>query len=422
MAHSLTSNTLTKVAKGFAAEFEAARIISKTVNTTVLDGLFGADSGTTVYVKRPHQFKSISTAAGDISLSTKSDIIAGRMPATVQNYLTVAMEWSEKEETLQLDQLRNILRPAATQLVIDMETNLKTYMIGNLGLTYGTLGTLVDAWADVAGCDSLLDSLGVPGADRYYIGTPFTKQLLASAYMSVAGLPSNKVGMAWDEAQFGQKCGNTTCLSAGSMNTWTNGACADLAGALSGAPDVTYATHKDTHYQTIALKSLSAAGVITAGSVIQYTGIYYVNPKTQQPVRGVDGALIPFRQTVVTGVTLDGSGTGSISVSPPAIYEATGAYNNVTSAPTTDTVVTILGASATAYQPNLFYQKDAIMLATIKLGRMFATDVFFETADGISVRVSKYADGDKNQNKIRFDILPAFGVMNPMFGGKSFGL
>jgi hypothetical protein len=53
---------------------------------------------------------------------------------------------------------------------------------------------------------------------------------------------------------------------------------------------------------------------------------------------------------------------------------------------------------------------------------MFATDVFFETADGISVRVSKYADGDKNQNKIRFDLLPAFGVMNPMFGGKSFGL
>jgi hypothetical protein len=268
----------------------------------------------------------------------------------------------------------------------------------------------------------MLDSLGVPSGDRYYIANPFVQTLLASALQGVSNPSSSKVDTAFEEAKFGKKIGGLQPMTASSLYSWTNGACADLAGALSANPDVTYVTAKDTMTQTLALKSLSAAGVITAGSTIEYTAIYHVNPRTGLPIRGVSGALVPFRQTVVTGVTLDGSGTGSITVTPAAIYESGGAYNNVSAAPVADTVVTVLGATATAYQPSLFYHKDAIALATIKLQKLDATNSVFTTADGMSVRVCKYSDGDKNIQKIRFDILPAFGVLNPMFGGKSFGL
>lgn len=422
MANNFTSNIDKKIAKGFAAAFEKARVISRTVNTSVLDGLFGPASGSTVYVKRPHQYTTLSTAAGDISGETKGSIISGLAPATVQNYLTVALEWSEYYESLYMDEMEQMLKPAASQLVIQLETNLNEYMVKNLGLTYGTLGTLVDAWSDVAGCGAMLDSLGVPGGDRYYIANPFVQQLLATALQGVSNPSSSKVDTAFEESKFGKKIGGLQCMTAGSLYSWTNGTCADLAGALNASPDVTYVTAKDTMTQSIALKSLSASGVIAAGSTIEYTGIYYVNPRTGLPVRGVSGALVPFRQTVVTGVTLNGSGVGSITVTPAAIYESGGAYNNVTAAPVEDTVVTILGASATAYQPSLFYHKDAIALATIKLQKLYATDSIFTTEDGMSVRMSKYSDGDKNIQKIRFDILPAFGVLNPMFGGKSFGL
>ena len=422
MSNNLTSNVSTKVAKIFAKNFQALRTVSKTVNTQVIQGMHGASTGATVYLKRPHQYNAISTSDGDIHSETKSSIISGRIPATVQNYITVALEWTDYEESLQLDQLDEIIKPAAETAVISLESKLQEFAVKNLGLCYGTVGTLVDAWADVAGCSSLMDALGVPqGSDRYYIHNPFTSQLLAGSQYA-AMVTDRKADSAWEEAQLTKRVGGMLPMVSNTLYSWTNGTCADLAGALNATPTATYAGAKDTMTQSIALKSLSAAGVITAGSVIEYNAKYMRNPRTGELIRGVDGAYVKFRQTVVTGVTLDGSGIGTITVTPAAIYESGGQYNNVSAALAEDDVVTILGASATGYSPNLFYHKDALGLATIKLSKLQATDTIFTTQDGISVRVCKYSSPDYNLQQIRFDILPAFAVINPMFGGKSFGL
>jgi hypothetical protein len=44
------------------------------------------------------------------------------------------------------------------------------------------------------------------------------------------------------------------------------------------------------------------------------------------------------------------------------------------------------------------------------------------TKDGIQMRVSKYADGDANKQKVRFDMLPAYSTFNPFFAGQGFGV
>ena len=85
-------------------------------------------------------------------------------------------------------------------------------------------------------------------------------------------------------------------------------------------------------------------------------------------------------------------------------------------------VVTLLGAGSTLYQPNLFYHKQAFGLGTVKLPKLYSTDTIATTSDGMSIRVSKYSDGDANTQKIRFDLLPAYATFNPFFAGQGFGV
>jgi hypothetical protein len=420
MANNLSSNITRKLMRSFIPAFEKQRVLSKTVNTQLFQGQFNPSSGDYVDIKRPHQYRAIETAGGDISLSTWNDIISGKATATVQNYITVPIDWTNKEEALDLDQLETILEPAAETAVIQLETNFCDYMYQRAALQIGTVGTVVDAWADVASAMSMMKAIGVSKGMHHYVMNPFTIQNLASAQSGLyAG--ESLVKSAWENAQIASPFAGLRALSSNSMSSYTSGVCADRAGALSADPDVTYVTHKDTMIQTLSLTGLSANGVIKAGEMIEIAGRYYVHPRTGKIVLNASGAAITWKGTVTADKTLDGSGEGDILVSGPAIYETNGQYNNVDSAPVTGDVVNILGASNTLYQPNLFYHKDAFAIAFVKLPKLFSTDTLAVTNDGIAIRCSKYSDGDANTQKIRFDLLPAFACLNPFFAGKGWG-
>jgi len=429
MTNSLTSNVTRKIMRAFVPAIEKQRVLSKTVNTQVFQGEFNPQSGTTVDIKRPHQYRAIETATGDISTAGTNTIIAGKATATVQPYITVSVPWTNREEALQLDQLVEILQPAAEECVTTLETNLNAYMINNLALTYGTVGTVVDTWADVAGTMSLMKSIGVPSGTHNYVMNPFTIQNLAGAQTGISADPSRLVQTAWENAQISTPFAGLRAVSSNSLATYTSGdLTTDRVGSLSGTPTATYLAHKDTMIQTLALENLNALGTggtstIAAGEVIEVTGRFYTHQKTHQTFTGVDGAPIKWRATVTEEATVSSTGTATISVAGAAIYESgTGQYDNISAALTSGDVVTILGATSTNYQPNMFYHKDAIGIAFVQLPKLFSTDTVFNTSDGLSIRCSKYSDGDANTQKIRFDLLPAFATMNPFYGGKSFGL
>ena len=65
----------------------------------------------------------------------------------------------------------------------------------------------------------------------------------------------------------------------------------------------------------------------------------------------------------------------------------------------------------------MFFTKQAFGLGTVKLPKLYSTDTIATTSDGMSIRVSKYADGDANTQKIRFDLLPAYACFNPSVCG-----
>lgn len=419
MANNLSANVTRKVARVFLDAFESSRVVTKTTNTQLLSGKFNPSSGSTADFKRPHDYNSIRTSGGDISGSTKSDIIAGKATGTVQDYFTAATEWGNVEEALELDQLDAILEPMARRIVTDLELDYAKFMRTNTGLSYGNRGTAVDAWSDVAGAGATMDGVGVPMSDdKYYLMSPFTTTALASAQSGLTAA-DGLVRTAWEKAQIANNFGGMMALSTNSLSSYTSGSTTDRAGTLNGAPTATYLAAKDTMTQTLVLAGLGT-GTILAGDQVTIAGVNQLNISTRQVLLDAAGVAVPWTGTVLSDVTIAGN-AATVVVSGAAIYEANGQYNTVDAAPASGAVVTILGAAGTVYQPNLFYTKQAFGLGTVKLPKLYSTDTIATTSDGMSIRVSKYADGDANTQKIRFDLLPAYACFNPFFAGQGYG-
>ena len=325
------------------------------------------------------------------------------------------------EEALQLDQLEDILAPMARRIVTDLELDFASFMLKNSSLRYGTHGTAVDAWSDVAGAGATLDAIGVdPSTDRYYLMNPFTTAALASAQSGLNSVDS-LIRTAWENAQISTNFGGLRALSATTMASFTSSSGADRAGTLSSAPDATYVTAKDTMTQSLAVTAFQANMVVKAGELVTIANVNRLNCSTRQAMVSATGANVAWTGVVTADVTLGASGEGTLVVAGPAIYEATGQYNTVTAAPQSGAVITIVSATATLYQPNLFYAKQAFGMGTVKLPKLYSTDTVATTSDGMSIRISKYSSGDANSQKIRFDLLPAYACFNPMMSGQGFG-
>jgi hypothetical protein len=421
MPNNLSSNITRKVARIFLDKFESARVLTKTVDTQLLSNKFNPSTGSIVDFKRPTDYRSIRTAGGDISASTKSDIIAGKASGVVQDYFTVATEWTNIEEALQLDQLDEILAPMATRLVTDLELDWSSYMVKNANLKYGSPGTAIDAWSDVAGAAAFMDSMGVPmDGEKYYVVNPFVAATLASAQSAL--LANKLVETAWEKAQISANFGGLRALTASTLASYTSGTASDRAGTLSANPTVTYVAAKDTMQQSLAVTGFSANATVKAGEIITIATRNRLNLSTRRPILDATGATVIFSGVVTADVTLGASGEGTLVVSGAAIYEANGQYNTVASAPVSGDVVTLLGSASTLYQPAMFYHKQAFGLGTVKLPKLYEGDTIATTEDGMSIRVTKYSDGDANKQKIRFDLLPAYATFNPFFAGQGFGV
>jgi carbon monoxide dehydrogenase subunit G len=422
MPNNLSSNVTRKVARVFLDAFENSRVITKTVDTQLLADKFNPSSGSTVDFKRPHDYNTIRTSGGDISSSTKSSIIAGKATGTVQNYFTAATEWGNVEEALQLDQLEDILAPMARRIVTDLELDFASFMLKNSSLRYGTHGTAVDAWSDVAGAGAFMDSIGInPASERYYLMNPFTVATLASAQSGLNSVDS-LIRTAWENAQISTNFGGLRALSATTLASFTSSSGADRAGTLSAAPDATYVTAKDTMTQSLAVTAFQANMVVKAGELVTIANVNRLNQSTRQAMVSATGTNIAWTGVVTADVTLGASGEGTLVVAGPAIYEANGQYNTVTAAPANGAVITIVSATATLYQPNLFYTKQAFGLGTVKLPKLYSTDTVATTSDGMSIRISKYSSGDTNKQQIRFDLLPAYACFDPSKAGQGFGV
>lgn len=423
MANNFDSNFTRKLARVFLEKFDSERILSKNVNTQLLQGKFDPSTGTVVDFKRPTDYRSVRTSSGDVSTNTASDIITGKASGTVQNYFTVHVDYNEADEALKMDQLDQLLAPMATRIKTDLEVDFAAFMMKNVNLVSGSSGTGVSTWDHIASAGALMQAVGVPMDMPWcYAVNPFTQRALASNQRSLGGGSDRLVDTAHERAIITRNFAGFNVMTATTLASYTTGSGADRAGVIASNPDVTYVTAKDTMTQAIAVSGFAPSLTIAAGESVTITGRNRLNLSTRQPILDENGSTILFRGVVTSSVTLNGSGEGTITIAGPAIFESGGAYNTVASAPVAGDVITLGGGGQNkVVQPNLFWHPQAFAIGSVPLKKLYSTDTIATTEDGLQFRVSKGTSFLQNKQLVRFDFRPAYAVLNPFFAGQSFG-
>ncbi|NRA79347.1 MAG: hypothetical protein HRU18_14155 [Pseudoalteromonas sp.] len=424
MPNNFDSNITRKLTRVFLEKMETSRVLSKSVNTSLLSNVFNPSTGDTVDYKRPTDYKSSRTSDGDISSTTASPIITGKASAVVQDYITVEVDFLEAKQALEMDQLDQLLAPAVTRIKTDLELDFAKFVMRNTALVAGNVGTAVSTWDHIAEAGSIMESSGVPmDSDWFYFVNPFTQRKLASTNraLGAGGVAGGLVKTATDKATIASDFAGMSVLTASTLANYNTQVGADRTGTLTADPDATYLTAKDSMKQTLAVTAMQANLVVKAGETITIAGRNRLNLSTREVILDDTGAPVLWSATVAADVTLGASGEGNIIVTGPAIFEATGAYNTVDSAPLSGDVVTLLGAASTIIQPNLFWHKQAFGIGFVPIEKLFSTDTVGTTEDGLQVRVSKGASIRENKQIIRFDIRPAYAALNPFLAGQGFG-
>ena len=426
MANDFASNFTRPLMRVFLEQFDSKRVLSKNVNTQLFDGKFNPSTGADIDVKRPTDYISRRTANGDVSSgASKSDIVTGKATATVQDYFTVFVDYDEADEAIKMDQLDQLLDPMTTRIVTDFELDYAAFMMHNTALLSGAVGTAATTWEHVADAGATLAANGTPSdSEWFYTVNPFTQATLANTQRAI-GAVDPLVSEAFRKATIADQFAGMKVMTATTLASYTSDAEADRTGTINGAPDATYATAKDTMTQTITLAGIGAGStVIQAGETIIVTAasgaVNRLNLSTRQPVVDGLGAAVLWSGTVTATVTLS-SGGGAVVVSGPAIFESGGQYNTVSQAIASGDAVVVQGAASTTKQPNLFWSKNAFAIASVPIKKLHSTDTVGTTADGLQLRVSRGVGFLENQQKVRIDFRPAYGVMNPFFAGQGWG-
>lgn len=421
--NSFDSNFTRKIMDKVLVPFESNRVLSKNINTQMFQGSFDVNSGENVDVKRPTDWNVSETPDGDLTSETESDYITGKATATVQDQLTVFASVKEFDEALKDGGDPRFFNDMAQRLVTKLELKTAAFMMKNTALTAGVVGTAIgaggDAWGDVAEAGAVMKGTGVPMDNMNYVVNPFTEIALAGDERSLGG-------------ETGAMNANTTAMirpnfagmrvsSATTLASYTTGVGADRAGTVVGTPVATYLAAKDTMTQVVGVTAFQANLAVAAGETITVTGRNRLNLATRETMIDASGGVIVFSGTVTEAVTLDGSGAGNLTITGPALFESAGQYNTVDSAIAASDVVTLGGAAATLIQPNLFFHRDAFVIAGVPMDTLDATDTRATTKDGLSLRVTQGSDFTKNRNKVRIDLRYALGTMNPFFAGQGFG-
>ena len=418
----LDSNVSQIVLKKFLPGFMSDLVLAKTVDRQLLAGEINSSTGDSVSFKRPHQFSSLRSPTGDISGQTKNNIVSGKATGRVGNYITVAVEYTQLEEAIKLNQLDEILAPVRERIVTDLETELAQFMMRNGALSLGSPNTPINKWSDVAQTASFLKDLGVEKGENYAVMDPWSAQRLADAQ---SGLHASDqlVRTAWEQAQIASNYGGIRALMSNGLASRTQGA---FGGTLtvSTTPTVTYDAVKDTYQFQLVLAGATASitGFLKAGDQIKFTSTYWLQQQSKQVLYN-GSAPISFTATVLADANSTAAGAVTVTLSGVPIYDAAPQqqYNAVSRAVTSGDTVTVIGTASQTMKPNLFYNKFFCGLGTIPLPKLNSIDSAVATYEGFSIRVHKYADGDANVQKMRFDLLPAYVCYNPHMGGQFFG-
>lgn len=266
--------------------------------------------------------------------------------------------------------------------------------VPNFQGTPGTVPTSLQAYMDAG---VTLSDYGVPPGDRAMVLSP---RMQSEIVRALTGLFQAAAAIAeqYKTATMGHVVGFDWYMD---QNIRSH-----TVGALGGTPLVNGATQSGSSLITDGWTATT--GAVARGDIIDAAGANGLNPMSKDST----GNLRQF--TATAAATANASGQMTIQISPSIVLS--GAYQNVSAAPTNDGAIRIFGHASTyastATRQGLAFHKEWMTAAFVDLELPKSMEMSARAKSnqlGIAIRIVKGYDIRKNKHLCRLDVL---------FGGK----
>lgn len=340
--------------------------------------------GTTLTVRKPNRFTITLGPALQIQ-----DITEPQTSITISTQAHVDFQFSSQELTLTIEEYsERYCKPAAETIANQVDTSI-LQLFNQFANEVGTPGAPPASFASIAAVGQRLDENAAPQEGRVLI-------LNAQAYWSLANGVSNLFTRSVAEPAlkgFLAAIANFEIyldqnVQAQTVGNWSG------TGAVNGAGQ-TGSSIVTNGWGT------SVTGLLNIGDVITFNGVYAVNPQNYLST----GALKNF--TITSTINSDSGGNATLQIFPA--ITTTGAYQNVTVAPSNGATITVMGSANTSYFQNVGFCRDAMGMVVVPMelpgGVDFAAREMFRN---ISLRIIRAYDIWNDVTPCRLDVL--YGV------------
>lgn len=368
----------------------------------------GHKVGDTVNARLPMQY-----VVGDGEAMVPQDTEEKSVPIVVNSQKHIGMQFGDSDRTLKLDNFRErYIEPAVTTLVDNMMAKVMddSYIsIPNFaGIPHAiNLPNKPDAFSLAK---AKLLSLGAPIRDITAAIDPFVEHALTTGGTNQFN-PASELSKQYLDGQVSRAAGLDFIMSQVVPK--------HTIGALGGVPLTNGATADGASQVVVDGATAGVAGYWKKGDVIQFAGVYAVNPQTKKTT----GQLRDF--VVTADAASDGAGNVTVGIFPKII--ASGAYQNVTNVPADGSAVTTFGhagAYAGIVAPqNLIFHKSAIALCVVPLEKIEGEEMTVATdpETGLSVRLWTAGNILSGKGIKRLDILFGSKVIREDFAARVVG-
>lgn len=371
--------------------------------------------GDTIRLKLPYRVKSTSGRT-----LSKAPLVDQTIPLVIQNQEHVGLEYTVKDKTLDITQFSELyLKSAMCQIANVIDRSL-LLTLKNAFHSSGTPGTRPSKFLDFANAGAKQTTYAVPSdGQRSAVLDPFTCAALSDEVTKLF-----KESMVEKAYKMGYKGKVSSYETYESQNIPKH-----TVGAYGGTPLVAGTITNGTTVTTDGWTA-SVTGLLKAGDVIQFAGVFGVNPQNYETT----GILQDF--VVQADVNSDGGGLATIEVSP-SINDGTAtttnqdgdtislaAYQNVTNVPADNVAITVMGAASTTYEQNYLFHKDAIALAMIDLELPETAVVKSRASDpdtGLSLSLTAAYDINEHSEITRIDAVWGSKLIYPELAMRLWG-
>ncbi len=373
--------------------------------------------GEEITIRKPVKFQVTTGRTRSTTTITEKSITL-----TVATQAHVSWAFNSKDLTLSIDMYsERYIKPAIAAIANKVDSDLTALYKDVWNAVVETTGYVTPyQFITLGNCAQRLDEEAAPQEDRAIVLNPAAHWSIANALRTVfvqdVAKPIIKKGYLARLANFEVFMDQN--IKSHTMGHWGTGSGTDGTGleVATGAP-----TGTSTAALAVCDFDVVDTKVLNVGDIFTIAGVYAVNPMSGEST----GALRQFVVTAAASQASTGTTTESpltVSIKPEMIN--TGAYKTIDTYPPGGAAIDVLGQIDKQAPQNLAFHKNAFALVVVPMelpsGSPFASRATDEDS-GLSVRVVKAYDIDKDDDVIRIDILYGVKTLYPELAVRLFG-